>query len=127
MAFVADDISFELFAPPSAFRLRNARVFAVAMKMPETSVNENAGPVAWQNNVWIAWKIASVQPEAVSHRMQDAANCELGLCVLSPNTRHQLASLLGAKKIQKRVAAEGRVLSESKAFQFYKNTTMQLF
>ncbi len=70
MAFVAGGIAFELFAPPSAFRLGNARVFAVAMEMPEASVHENAGPVAWQNNVGIAWKIASVQPEPVAHGMQ---------------------------------------------------------
>ncbi len=46
-AFVTSGVAFEFFAPPSAFRLRNAGVFAVAMEMPETSVNENAGPVAW--------------------------------------------------------------------------------
>jgi hypothetical protein len=99
MAFVASDISFELFAPPSAFRLRNARVFAVAMEMPETSVNKNAAPVAWQNNVWIAGKIASVQPEAVSHRIQDAANCKLGLCVLAANPAHQAAARLRAQSV----------------------------
>jgi len=86
--------------------------------MPETSVNENADSVSRQNDVRIARQIAAVKSETISHRVQQSANCELGLGVLSPNTRHQLASLLGAKKIQKRAAVEGRVLCESKVFLF---------
>jgi hypothetical protein len=47
VAFVAGGVAFEFFAPPRAAGFWNARVFAIAMEMPEAPVHENAGPVAW--------------------------------------------------------------------------------
>jgi hypothetical protein len=62
--------------------------------MPEASMHENADPVARENDVGLAGKIAAVEPEPVSHRMQHAANDQLGLGILPPNPAHQAAALL---------------------------------
>ena len=97
--FVADGVSLELLSPPSAFGFRNARVLAVRVEMPEAAVAKNADAPAWQNDIGVAWKIASVQPEAISHGVQQAAHDELGLRVLPANARHQAAALLGGKGV----------------------------
>lgn len=61
MAFVAGDISFELFAPPNRPCFGNPRVLAIAMEVPETSVHKNADSMPRENNVGIAGKIAAVR------------------------------------------------------------------
>jgi hypothetical protein len=118
VAFVAGGVAFEFFSPPSRPCLGNPGVFALTVKMPEASMNEDTDAISRKNDVRISRQIAAVKSEAISHRVQQTSDCELGLCVLSPNTRHQLASLLGAKKIQKRAAVEWRVPGESKVFLF---------
>jgi hypothetical protein len=115
---IASSVTFNFLFPKCAVGLRHAEFRAMFMAVPEASMDEDTDAMSRKNDVRISRQIAAVKSEAISHRVQQTSDCELGLCVLSPNTRHQLASLLGAKKIQKRAAVEWRVPGESKVFLF---------
>jgi len=99
VAFVAGGVAFEFFAPPRPAGFWNSSVLAVPMEVPEAPVHENADPVARKNNVGIAGKVSAVQPEAVSHRMQHAANGQLWLGILPANPAHQATALLWTQSV----------------------------
>jgi hypothetical protein len=35
------------------------------MPMPEAAMNEHDAAVLWQHNIWLAWKAAYMQSEAI--------------------------------------------------------------
>ena len=114
-ALIAGGVAFEFFATPCAAGFRNAGGFAVPVEMPEAPVDKNADAVAWKNDVGMAWQIAAVQPEAVSHRMKHSANGQLGLCVLAANPAHQAAARLWTQSISHPSKKLPRILQKCKA------------
>jgi len=99
MPLVAGGVAFEFFAPPRAAGFWNACGCAVSVEMPEAPVHKNTNTQTRENDVGIAGKIAAVKPEAVSHRMQHAANDQLGLGILPANPAHQATALLWTQSV----------------------------
>ena len=67
MAFVAGGVAFEFFSPPSRPCLWNPGVFALTVKMPEASMDEDTDAMSRKNDVRIAMQIAPMEEEPVSH------------------------------------------------------------
>lgn len=63
-------IPIELFLPKVHSRLRHSRLRAIAMAMPETSVNEDYSAIFRQDDVWSAGQILTMQPKADSKSVQ---------------------------------------------------------
>jgi hypothetical protein len=77
--FVAFELRFPEFTPSP----RNASFLAV-VSMPKTPLDEDSCVVLWQNQVWPSREIFSVQAEAKSSGVQEAANPKLRVRVLAP-------------------------------------------
>jgi hypothetical protein len=63
------------------------------MSVKETSVNKDDFSMPWKNEVWLAGKAGSMQPESVSASMDDTPDHEFRLRVFAPDKRHALAAL----------------------------------
>ena len=75
------------------------KVFAVLMSMPEASVDENGGPVFFEDNVGRTGKFLYIETVSESFGEQKFANKEFGLCILAPYSLHALAPLLGIHSV----------------------------
>ena len=53
--------------------------------MPEAAMNENAEPIAWQNDVWRAGKIFHVQSETKAPGVEVFAQQDFGAGILAPD------------------------------------------
>jgi hypothetical protein len=69
------------------------------MTMPETAMNKNDSFVFWQNYIWLAGKIFSVQAKPISQGVQDRPNLHFRLRVLSSDCCHVSAALLTVMNI----------------------------
>jgi hypothetical protein len=67
--------------------------------MPKTPVYKNDFTSRWEDNVGFSWKSCDVQPEAVAHAMDKAANCHLGFGVRTSNEAHARAALLRRERV----------------------------
>jgi hypothetical protein len=63
------------------------------MPVPEAPVNHKNRSVARENNVWLARKVAAMQPVAVSEPMKDAPDGKFRRGVARANSGHHGASL----------------------------------
>jgi len=62
--------------------------------MPETTVDENHGALACENQVRFARKILPMESVSVSELMSEAPNDHLGACIFTPDRSHDFASAL---------------------------------
>jgi hypothetical protein len=99
VAFVAGGIAFEFFSPPSRPCLWNSGVFALTVKMPEASMDEDTDAMSRKNDVRIARQITPMEAEAVAHGVEQAANDKFRLGILAANAGHQAAALLSGKGV----------------------------
>jgi hypothetical protein len=99
VAFVAGGIALEFFPPPGALGLWNTGGFAVAVQMPEASVDKNANTVAWQNDVGASRQITPVETKTIAHGVEQAADDKFRLRILAANAGHQAAALLSGKGV----------------------------
>ena len=89
-------VAFEFGAPELLPRFGHARLFAVrvGMPVPEAAVDEDDFPAAGKDEIRLARQVLAVQPEAVAHAVDEAADQQLDLAVLGADAAHQLAALL---------------------------------
>jgi hypothetical protein len=62
--------------------------------MPKTSMNENGYAVFWQNDIWFARQIASMQPISVTKRIQSLPHGQFRIRVARFDPRHIPAAAL---------------------------------
>lgn len=79
---------------------RSRRTGATNMPMPETPVHKYNYFVLWQNDVWLAGQIMTMQPESKSQAMQERTHDPFWGRILASNTTHDLASFFRRKGIQ---------------------------
>lgn len=89
-------VAFEFRAPEFLPRLGHARLLAVrvGMPVPKATVDEDDLPPAGEDEIGFAGKVLAVQPEAVAHAVNEAADQQLDLAVLGADAAHQLAAPL---------------------------------
>src|SRR4051794_26003932 len=58
------------------------------MLMPETAVNKNSFSASGKHQVGFAWKVLSMEPEAIAQTMRQPANNQLGLHALALYPAH---------------------------------------
>jgi hypothetical protein len=95
------------FAVPEVHSGGRIRCFATApVPMPKTSVHEQRSFIGWKDQIGAARYIASVQSEAIAHRMYESPNDKFRLGVLRTNARHQSRTTLWCKTVNHADIAE---------------------
>ena len=94
VAVVALAVALYLRAPEVDVGLGEAEVAAAFVAVPEAAVDEDAGAVLAQDDVWVAGQTTVVEPVAETAGVQPAAYGHLGLGVCRTDGRHVLMPLL---------------------------------
>ena len=93
------DCAVELGLPDDPSRLRGGGARAALVTMPVASVDEHNRPQTRQHDIRTARKIISMQPKAITHRVEGLSYQQLGQCVLALHPRHVGAAGGGGKVV----------------------------
>jgi len=64
------------------------------MRVPKASVDHHDRTISRKDNIWLSWKILSMQSEASSRPMQCASDQNLWLGILASEASHQALPVL---------------------------------
>ncbi len=71
---VTTDVAVELSVPEFKTGLRSLPAFSALMAVPETTMDQDNGTVAWEHDVRGAGKVSPVQPEAKTFAKEHGAD-----------------------------------------------------
>jgi hypothetical protein len=72
------------------------------MAVPKTSMDKDDFSSGGEHKIWAPWKIASMQPVAISTMVKEAPNSHFGPSVLSPDGLHDPLTLLTSSGVSHR-------------------------
>ena len=84
----------ELVAPIVLPTGRHGRLATSRVTVPETAMDEHRNAARGENQIWAAWKVASVKAVPEAMIVQITANGHFWLCVFGPHPGHDLATFL---------------------------------
>jgi hypothetical protein len=96
---VAPNVLGELLLPKVRASGGRCRELAIAMSMPEATVNEDARTELRQDDIGSPVEITNVQAISKAKAMEEPAHCQLRLGILAPNARHHSGTCGGAYDI----------------------------
>ena len=91
-AEVPCDVFREFSRPEDDARLWRVGITAVAVPMPEASVDEHRNPMPWKHEVRTTWEICAVQTETKAQFVGDTANLQFGYRIPMSDFGHHLTS-----------------------------------
>lgn len=98
-ALVASDVGLKFIGPEIHVRFRCGRFSATDVTMPETAVDEDAGSVLGEHQIWRAGQVLPMKTKSQSGRVRRAPYKELGICVFPPNGPHTRGSRFTTKPV----------------------------
>jgi hypothetical protein len=103
-------IALEFWEPVFDSGLRNVRLFAALVLMPEATPDFNDAAQTSENKIRLPRKLRRMKPVAVSHRVNEPPHDHLGRGVFRPNAAHVGRAPVGGELV--RHTARPRVTSE---------------